>query len=369
MKILLLNWKDIKNPSAGGAEILTHELAKGFVKKGHIVYMFSSKFKKSKKFEIIDGVKIYRGGTINIRNFFNSVQFKAYLFYKTQMEGKIDIVIDEIHGVPFYTPLYIKEPKIALICEVANDIWDKMFSFPWNILGKYNEKFSLYLYKKLPFLTISNSTKNDLILKDIKNITVLPMGITRTKHKIFKKENSPTIIYVGRLNKMKGIEDGILAFSLVLKKYKNAKLWIVGRGEEKYVLYLKNLTKKHNITSSVFFWDFITEEKKFELMSKAHIIAVPSIREGFGLIVPEAGSVGTPAVVYDVPGLKDIVSNNINGIVVQKKSYEALAKGIIKILSDKKLYANLTNGAKKSSEQYRWSNTVKVCISIINKYT
>ncbi len=63
MKILILNWRDIKNPNGGGAEILTHELAKGWVKSGHNVTQFSSSFKGSKPQEIIDKVKFARKGS------------------------------------------------------------------------------------------------------------------------------------------------------------------------------------------------------------------------------------------------------------------------------------------------------------------
>src|SRR3989344_2724176 len=115
MKVLILNWRDIKNPQSGGAEILTHEIAKRLVKKGNSVTLFCSKYPGAKEREVLDGVEIIRQGYPDARLLLSSVHYKAFKFYRSKMMGKVDLVVDEIHGVPFFTPLYVKEKKIALI--------------------------------------------------------------------------------------------------------------------------------------------------------------------------------------------------------------------------------------------------------------
>lgn len=365
MKILILNWRDIKNPFSGGAEVLTHEMAKRWVKMGHQVIMFSSKFPNSKKRENIDKVTIHRGGSPNILSLRIPVHLAAYFFYKKNLQGKIDVVVDEIHGMPFFTPLFVKEKKCVLICEVAKEIWDKMFPFPLNIVGRLVEKFYFLLYKNTHFLTISDSTKKDLLKEGIKNsnITVLPMGFNSVKVRGVKEKN-PTILFVGRLNPTKGVEDAIKAFIVASKKIKNLKLWIIGRGETNFVMKLKNLTEKNNVVKNVKFFGFVSEKEKFTAMSKAHVLVVPSLKEGFGLIVPEAGSVGTPAIVYDVNGLRDIVKDKVSGLKV-KRNYRKLAEGIIAIFKDKKLYTKLRINARKASGFYNWNNTARVAIKLL----
>ncbi|MBI5123529.1 glycosyltransferase family 4 protein [Candidatus Roizmanbacteria bacterium] len=366
MKILILNWKDIKNPKSGGAEVLTHELAKRLVKKGNEVTMFVSFFRGAKDQEIIDGVNIIREGELDLRALTNSVYFKAYLYYKKHFKNKIDIIIDEAHGTPFFAKFYAREKVVALICEVADDIWFRMFSFPWNSLGWLLERIYLFFYRGITILTISPSTKKELIKTGInsKNISVIPMGINTVKMDKFQKEKKSTIIFVGRLNKMKGVEDCIRAFAEAKKKDKNLQLWIVGKGEEDFEKELKRLSKKLGVTPV--FWGFISEHKKFELMARAHAIIVPSMREGFGLIVPEAGSVGTPAIVYDVQGLCDTVENNVNGIKVHK-SFFALAGGIDKLFADRKMYKQMCIKAKEYSLSYNWDNTVDITLKELKK--
>src|SRR5258706_8835326 len=146
MTILIFNWRDPKNPKAGGAEIVTQEFAKGWIKKGFRVIWFTSSFRGAVKNERLDNVEIVRWGNAM------SVFFMAPFFYFFHKQ-EIDIVIDEIHGLPFFTPLFVKKPIIAFIHEVAAEIWDYMYPFPVNVIGKWIEKFYFRLYRKVIFWT------------------------------------------------------------------------------------------------------------------------------------------------------------------------------------------------------------------------
>jgi len=370
MNILILNWRDIKNPKSGGAEVLTHEIAKNWVKKGHRVTIFSSHFQDALPAEIMDGVKVIRKGHPDIRFLFASVHFLAFLYY-IQNSKSFDAVVDEIHGIPFFTPWYVKTKKVALICEVASNLWVKMFGTLFGTVGRLMEEFYLgYVYKEIPYLTISNSTKKELIKEgvDEKNITVLPMGVTAPKALgKKKKENPPSLIFVGRLSKSKGIEDAILALKEVSKIYKNIKLWIVGGGDKDYVDYLKKMVKRLRMEDMVIFFGFVSENKKFELMGKAYILIAPSMKEGWGLTVPEAGKVGTPAIGYNVEGLRDVILNGRTGILTSKNNYTELAKEIIKMLENNSKYKSYAKAANIMSLSYNWENTAKVALQVLKR--
>lgn len=367
MKILIFNWRDIKNPSSGGAEILTHEIAKRWSRKGHLVTQFSSEFDGCSREESIDGVQIIRRGHPDARYLFKSVHFQAFLQYIRNFRGKFDIVIDEIHGLPFFTPWYVKEKKVALICEVAHEIWDTAFNFPFNKLGKFIENNYFRFYRNICFVTISPSTRDSLVGMGIpfRNITVLPMGITKPLNlRKFEKASSPTLIFVGRLSKAKGIEDVVFVLKNVLREFPSARLWIIGRGDESYEKYLKSLSKDLGLEQSITFFGFVEEEKKFELMGKADILLAPSVKEGWGLIIGEAGISQTPAIVYNVPGLKDTVINEKTGLIVDKDP-KAMAKAVIRLLKSKTLYNKLQKGADNLAKTYSWDNTAKVFTSVI----
>ena len=369
MNILILNWRDIKNPSSGGAEILTHEIAKRFVKWGHQVTQFSSCFPNCLAEEKVDGVKIIRRGHPDARYFLKSVHFLAFWYYLKNFRGKFDVVIDEVHGLPFFTPWYVKGKKIVLICEVADELWIKMFGPFFGLCGRLTERLYLrFIYKNIPYLTISNSTKEELMREGIesKNITVLPMGLTIPKKiKKVEKEKDPTLIFVGRLSRQKGIEDAIIVLKKISKKIPKIKLWVVGRGEKNYVNYLRGLIKKIKIEKQVIFFGFVKEYKKFELMERAHVLLVPSIKEGWGLTVPEAAAVGTPSIVYNSQGLRDVLKDSPFKIIVRSSTPTDLSKEVLVLLQKKDFYKILARQKNTVAKQFNWNKTAAVALNIL----
>ncbi len=369
MNILILNWRDIKNPKGGGAEVLTHEIAKGLVKKGNNVTQFSSLFKGGKKKETIDGVEVVRRGRPDVRHIFSSVHFEAYKFYKKN-KGKYDLVIDEVHGVPFFTPLYVKEKKVALICEVAGGIWDITFSFPFNHLGKAIEKIYPRFYSGIQVVTISNSSKEALVdLGFVKAlVSVIPLGCSvPIIEKKPSKNNNKTLIFVSRLTKSKGIEDALRAVHILKDKYSDIKLLIIGRGDDEYVSTLRDLIEKLGIKNNIEFKGFVSEKNKWKFLEEAHILLAPSSKEGWGLTIHEAGSRGTPAIGYNVEGLRDVIVDNKNGILCRKNNFKELAANVDKLLSDSKLYKRLQDGSIEERRKFSWDRTRREFIDIISR--
>lgn len=369
MRILLFNWRDIRNPTGGGAELLTHEMAKRWVSLGHTVTMFVSSFTGGLPEEEIDGVQIIRRGHPDARSTIFSVHFLAFVYYMKIFRGHYDVVIDEIHGIPFFTPWYVREKTIVLICEVAKDLWKKMFGSVFGTLGSLVEKFYLrFVYQKSLFLTISPSTKDDLIREgvDSKHIVVLPMGLTipLTVRKR-KKEKRPTLVYVGRLSKSKGIEDAIAAVGYAIKTIPTLQLWIIGRGEEEYTRYLQNLARELTPDGCVHFLGFLPEEEKFSRLSRAHLLLAPSMMEGWGLTVPEAGIMGTPAVAYNTQGLRDVVHNGVTGLLCKENTPEDLARSVLQLLRNPKTYSTYQKKAELYAKRYTWDDTASSALGVL----
>src|SRR3989344_5807120 len=211
MNILILNWRDPKNPFAGGAEKLNLEILKPFVDRGDNVAWYAQAIEGLSNKEVINGIKIIRFGN-TLTNFLAW----PFLFWAGKF-GKVDFIIDSIHGTGYLSSIVApKVKKIILICEIAQNIWDEMYPFPVNKIGRIWEKIMFWFYKKNKFWTISKSTKNDLVSFGIpsKNIQVLPMGFdVITLSNIPAKYKHPTALFVGRLAEMKGVKDAIRAIS------------------------------------------------------------------------------------------------------------------------------------------------------------
>lgn len=368
MNILILSWRGPGHPHAGGAEISTHEHAKGWVKAGHDVTLFSSYYFGAKAEEVIDGVKIIRQGAQIL-----GVHLKAFIWYVFGNHQKYDLIIDQFHGIPFFTPLYIKEKKLAFIHEVTKEVWNlNPWSWPFNmipaIFGAIFEPLIFkFVYKKIPFMTVSESTKKDLSGWGIseKNITVIHNGLDIVKVKQYAKGEKKTLIFLGALSKDKGIEDVLKIFS-VLDDIDNFRFWIVGKGEDHYLKSLKLQTIKTKIDKKVKFWGFVSKEKKYELLTRAHILINPSIREGWGFVVMEAASVGTPTIGYNVPGLRDSILDGKTGIL-SRPDPVACSEAVLSLIKDEKKYETLRKNCFLWSRKFNWEKSSKESLKLIEK--
>lgn len=367
MNILVLSWRGMEHPFAGGAEISTHEHAKGWLKKGHSVTVFSSSFKGAERFKNIDGVNYIRAG----RQFID-VQVRAFFWYLFGKHSQFDIVIDQFHGLPFFTPLYVRVKKLAFIHEVAKEAW-KLNQWPSPLgllpafLGPILEPWIFKLfYKSIPFMTVSKSTKDDLVEWGIppNKISIIENGVSLVKiGKIPQKEKDKTVMYLGALTKDKGIEDALKVFEAIFNSDSTFNFWIVGKDNPQYKNQINNLKKMGLKIKS---WGYVSEKKKFELLARAHVLLNPSIREGWGLVVIEAASMGTPTVGYKVPGLVDSVVDGRTGILCPPGSCNDLAKSVIELLANQPKYRLMRENAILRSKNFSWEKASKESLKLIN---
>ena len=348
MKFLFFNWKDIANPMAGGAEVVTHEISKRLVQQGHLVTIFASSFQGATPEDVIDGIRIYRAGNTY------TVYVKAREYYNKYFKGEYDVIIDEINTVPFFTPKFVKngEQIFVLIHQLAREFWHYETRFPVSFLGQHIfENRWLRRYRNIPTITVSESTRKDLEELSFKNISVIPEGINFEPLKALpSKENDPTLIFVGRLKPTKNPLAALEAYKIVKDEIPSAKLWFVGDGPLRKLLERK-------ADKGVTVWGYLPEEKKRELMSRAHVILVPGIREGWGWVVTEANAMGTPAVAYDVPGLRDSTRHDETGLLCASNTPEELASESLRLLQDGNLCRRLSLNALKWSRSFSWENS------------
>jgi len=366
MNILVFSWRDPKHPNAGGAEQVMHEHMKGWVGAGHKVTLFSSRFSGSLGEESLDGIKLIHRGDQYV-----GVKLAAF-FYYLKNKNSFDLVVDQFHGIPFFTPLYVRKPKLAVLQEVAREVWF-LSGFPWpvswiiGVLGFITEPLVFLLYKKTPFLVGSQSAKDDLIKMGIPgvNINIIPHGVILPRSKILDQRSKiKTILFLGTLTKDKGIEDALKVFS-ILGNLGNYNFWVVGKGSEEYKNYLLALAKKLGIKDRVTFWGFVDESKKFQLLARAHVLINPSMREGWGLVNIEANSVATPVVAYRSPGLVDSVKDGKSGIICTENTAQDMADQVEKILGNKDKYASLQKSAISWSKKFNWQKSKKLSLELI----
>lgn len=370
MKILIFSWRDIKFPGWGGAEVLTMKLAKSWISKGHKVDIVSAKFPGAKDQENIEGVRVFRPAKFYAQSPLEYIIFlyRIINFYRNSLSGKYDLVIDQVHGVPFFTPFFVKEPVVFFPLEVAKSIWLYEVRFPFSLFGYFLELIYIKIFKKLPFLTISSSTAQDLIKLGVKNVyTVTPGCSIPPGKKLPRKNKFPLLMSLGRITEMKRIEETIQAFRLLHKEVPNISLTVIGRGKENYLNKLRSLCRAINIDDRVLFTGFSSEKEKRRLLSQAWILVSTSLREGWGLTVIEAAACGTPTVAYKVAGLTDSIKDQETGLLCRNNNPQELVRNIRKLLINKLLRKELSRNALNYSRQFNWEKTADEVLTIFRK--
>jgi len=366
MKILVFSWRDPEHPLAGGAEQVMHEHMKGWIKVGHEVTLFSSRFPGSSNIELIDGVKIVRGGYQYL-----GVQIKGFVYYLKNRDN-VDFLVDQFHGLPFFTPLYSKKPKIAVIQETARGVWllnplPRPLNWIIGLIGYLGEPIIFLFYKNTKFITGSGSALEDVVKMGIprKNITIVPHGVLTFKPSpLPQKEKKKTITFLGVLSKDKGIENALQCFSILNNKG-DYQYWVIGKPEtEGYKRRIRELVKKLQLENKVDFWGFVDQNKKFELLAKSHVLVNPSSREGWGLVNIEANSVGTPVVAYRSQGLVDSVKVGISGEITKTNEPAALSEGVLDIIN-RHNYSKISKSAIKWSKNFSWEKSSKASLELI----
>lgn len=171
---------------------------------------------------------------------------------------------------------------------------------------------------------------------------------------------------------MKGIENVLEAFATIYKANPKAKLWLVGGGDPQYVDFLKKKIaqleehyKLYNLMNSISFFGRVSEETKLSLMGRSHVLLHASVKEGWGLVVLEAASQGTPSVVYKVAGLVDSVKDGKTGIIVKANTPKELGREALSLVGNEKEYKRLQQGGLDWVKSLTWEKVTKQSLNLL----
>ncbi len=366
--ILILTWRDIVNNKSdfGGNEVYIDKIANGLANKGYNVTVFSSKGVDQSNEEILNGVRYIRKGSRC------TVYFWAALYYIFGLGKNIDFIIDSENGVPFFTPLYTKKPKVLLVHHFHNGQWFKEFPLPIAAVGYYIERFVMPLvYKNTRFVTVSNSSKLDLEFLGITpdNVQIAYNGTNLTGEFDYAQKElyeNPIILYLGRLREYKRIDLAISAVAEIKKSIPNIKLIIAGTGDDES--RLKEIVSEMKLEDNVSFLGFVNEVKKQELLAKSWVYVNPSSKEGWGIVNIEANYYGTPVVGFNVFGVRDSVKDGYSGYLAE--NFQDFVNKLLKALkSENGELETMQKNAINWASKFNWEDTVKIFDKEIAKQT
>jgi len=363
LNILAFNWRDIKNPEAGGAEVHLHGIMRTLVKRGHAVTQLASAFEGCEGAVTVDGVRVLRRGKWYAAN------FSLPLAYLRELRSeRFDVVVEDINKIPFYTPLFVRAPVLAIVPHLFGTTVFQEASFPFAMYVYSYERLVPAAYRNVRFMAISESTKRDLAHRGIRpeRISVVECGLDHDLYRPLPvQRDEKLIVYLGRLRKYKCVHFLIEAMKTVRERVPGVRLVVVGDGPHRG--NLEKLARGLGLSDAVEFRGHVTEEEKVRLLSQAAVTANPSPKEGWGLTVVEANACGVPVVASRSPGLVDSVRDGQTGFLVEHGNVEQLAARLVEILVDRGLRERLSAGAIEWARRFSWETCGRLSAELIEE--
>jgi glycosyltransferase involved in cell wall biosynthesis len=336
--VAFIAWRDLANPRAGGSEVLVDRLAEGMVARGDRVTLLCGGPASAHGYRVIKN-----GGTYT--------QFlRAPLAYWRHLRD-VDLVVEVCNGMPFFSPLWCRRPIICLVNHMHTELWGLRFPAPMAAIGRaFENRLMPWAHRDNLFLTVSNSTADSL--KEIgvgtDRIRQICNGVMQPDPQT-PRSPEPMFLSFGRLVEYKRV-DLLLKLWQRVRPVTGGTLVIAGDGPERPQL-------EAMAGPGVIFTGRVTEEEKHRLMCAAWLLLHPALIEGWGIVAAEAAIRGTPAVGFDVPGLRDSVVNGQTGLLVGSEGEFASAWASLALNHQAREAMGVA--AQERAEHLHWSLAVE----------
>ncbi len=350
LSILLVNWQDRCNPSAGGAEEHLHQIFGRLARRGHRVTLLCSGWDGGDPTAEVDGIRVLRTGR---RYTFN---LSAPFCHDRRLGGeRFDAVVEDLNKVPMLSPLWAPAPLHLLLVHhlfgatAFREANPALAAATWLF-----ERIIPSLYRGLPCVAVSNSTRDDLVQRGLRaaDISVIRNGVELHRLQPARaRYPSPTIVYLGRLKRYKRIDLILSALARLRERGTEPRLIVAGKGDARPGLEAR--AEALGIADRVRFAGFVSEQEKAELLSRswAHVLTSP--KEGWGIASMEASASGTPTIASDSPGLRETVRHGETGYLVPHGDVDALARAIERVMSLERCN-RLGQAARSMAERHSW---------------
>jgi len=357
MVILILNWRDTKHPQAGGAEVHYHEIFRRLVKKGHRVILLATRFAGCTDEVDRDGITVLRWGGAWLFNW-----EAPGLVRRAMKRFPIDIVIDDVNKIPFFTPRYMpKIPCGAFFHHLFGKTIYELAPLPMALYVLMLERMSAWGYRNTPVCTVSKSTVDDLVTHgfDAQRITVIENSVDTdlyTPDPSVPKEPD-MLLYTGRLKRYKNVGIIMDAMKMLDAEDKRVRLVIAGSGDDEPALRAQ--ARKLGLSERVIFTGYIDEQKKIDLYRRAAIFINPSFKEGWGITCIEAGACGTAVIANNAPGLRDSVVHGKTGLLYGENEALLLAECITQLFEHPSMRASMETAGREWALNFSWDKSAE----------
>lgn len=348
--VAFFSWRDTRNPEGGGAERYLEKMARGLVDRGAEVSILCAAHAAAPPDETIDGIRFLRRGT-------KLTVYVAGVRALLRRElGRVDVVVDVQNGLPFFTRAATRKPVVVLVHHVHREQWPVVYPGLSGRVGWWIERrLAPWLYRASQYVAVSRATRQELVglgvdrarIAVVHNGTdpVVPVGVGKSAH--------PSMAVVGRLVPHKQVEHAIDAAISLRARHPGLRLHVVGSGW--WEAQLHEYAEARGAGDTVVFEGHVDERRKHEVYEQAWLLVLPSLKEGWGLVIGEAGMHRTPTVAYAAAGgTRESIADGRSGVLARGEA--EFTDSVDRLLADHGERARLGEGAHAMSHQFTWQH-------------
>lgn len=349
--VVIFNWRDTANPEGGGSERYVEKMARGLAERGARVTVFCAAHAEAPDDEVVDGVRFMRRGSRL------DIYPRAVWHLLRRRFGPVDLVIDVQNGLPFFTRLATRKPVVVLVHHVHREVWPVIFPGRLAALGWWIEsRLAPRLYRRSQYIAVSQATRGELVEigVDGDRIAVVHNGTEPAPLVDERRTPYPSLCVVGRLVPHKQVEHVVDAVVALRDEHPDLRVTVAGAGwwDED----LRKYAAERGVLDMVEFEGHVSEHRKHEIFARSWVHVLPSLKEGWGLVIGEAGSHGVPTIAYEsAGGTRESIHHDHSGLLVADQA--ELTATVHRLLTDVDELDRLGRGALAFSHTFAWEHS------------
>jgi glycosyltransferase involved in cell wall biosynthesis len=350
--LLAINFRDMAHPEAGGAELHLEQILLAAVARGWRVTWLASGFPDGAAEAEHKGIRVVRRGS-----WWDFNLIVPRVLEREFASPPPDLVVEDINKAPCFTPMFTRAPVAVIVPHLFGATILREAAPPIALYVMALELLIPAVYRRSRFVAISESTRDDLVRRgiDASRIAVVHCGLDHESYRAdpsVPRSATPTIVFVGRLRRYKGVDWVMRALPRVLRQVPGARLRVIGDGP--FEGALRREAARLGVADAVEFLGFLPRAEKVRRLQEAWVVVQPSPKEGWGLTVVEAGACGTAVVAADSPGLRDSVRRDETGLLVPYGDDAALADALARVLLNGDLRERLGRAGIAWAQRFSW---------------
>src|SRR4051812_5449820 len=283
--LVVLNWRDTAHPEGGGSEVYVEQVVRRLREEQTRVTWVTARYPGSAADETVDGVRyVRRGGHMTV------YLWAAWLLLTAPVGvlGRVDSVLEVQNGMPFLARLFTRARVVVLVHHVHREQWSIVRPWLARVGWLLESRVAVRINRGHQYVAVSDVTRRELVELgvDARWIELAHNGTpTPPTYTDAGEAAIPTLVVLSRLVPHKQIDHAIRALPELAREFPDVQLRILGSGW--WGGELVDLVREMGLQERVVFLGHVSERAKFEELSQAWVLVLPSLKEGWGLAIIE----------------------------------------------------------------------------------